>query len=61
MAATNQDPHSVGELLRVVALGARITRRQAKGKPTKRLENRVDAIRDKAQAREDARTKGRSK
>ncbi|MFG2948179.1 hypothetical protein [Streptomyces adustus] len=57
MAATDRDPHSIGEIVRVVVLGARITRREAKGKSTKRLENRVDAIREKAQAREDNRRK----
>lgn len=57
MAATGKDPHSVGELLKVVALGARITRREARGKPTKRLENRVERIREEAQKREDAKRK----
>ena len=61
VAATNQDPHSVGEIVRVVVLGARITRRQAKGRPTKALEARVDRIRETAQAREDARDKARKK
>ncbi|MGW3663714.1 hypothetical protein [Streptomyces sp. NPDC005141] len=57
MAATGKDPHTVGELLKVVALGARITRREARGKPTKRLENRVERIREEAQKREDKRGK----
>ncbi|MFF4566185.1 hypothetical protein [Streptomyces sp. NPDC001435] len=59
MAATRHDPHSVGEILRVVALGARIERRKAKGKPVKALENRVDRIREKAEERENNRGKGR--
>ncbi|MFD9398321.1 hypothetical protein ACFWA4_05810 [Streptomyces sp. NPDC060011] len=53
MALTDKDPHSATELLKVVALGARIVHRQARGKPTKRLENRVDRIREDAQKRED--------
>ncbi|MEF9903687.1 hypothetical protein [Streptomyces sp. P9-A2] len=57
MPATNHDPHTWGELARVVALGAQIQRRKAQGKGTKRLEARVDEIREKAQAREDARKK----
>ncbi|MER6147973.1 hypothetical protein [Streptomyces hirsutus] len=57
MPATNHDPHTWGELARVVALGAQIQHRKARGKGTKRLENRVDEIREKAQAREDARKK----
>ncbi|MER5600541.1 hypothetical protein [Streptomyces sp. NPDC002265] len=61
MAATSQDPHSVGEIVRVVVLGARIARREAKGKSTKALERRADAIRVKAQAREDARRASRKK
>ncbi|QQM41973.1 hypothetical protein [Streptomyces liliifuscus] len=55
MAATNRDPHNARELAAVVLLGARITRRERLGKPTKRLENRVDRIREEAQKREDAR------
>lgn len=57
MAATNRDPHNVRELARVVLLGARIARREARGKRTKALENEVERIRTKAQAREDARRK----
>ncbi|MEU9894252.1 hypothetical protein ACIBCS_27865 [Streptomyces phaeochromogenes] len=54
MAATNRDPHNVRELARVVVLGARIARREARGKKVKALENRVDRIREQAQKREDA-------
>jgi proteasome assembly chaperone (PAC2) family protein len=57
MAFTGKDPHSAGEILRVVGLGIRIERRQARGKPTKRLENRVERIREKAQQREDTKRK----
>ncbi|MGW5215131.1 hypothetical protein ACWEQO_29065 [Streptomyces sp. NPDC004051] len=57
MPATNHDPHTWAELARVVALGAQIQRRKAQGKGTARLEKRVDEIRAKAQAREDARRK----
>ncbi|MGY1579766.1 hypothetical protein [Streptomyces sp. MN13] len=61
MAASQHDPHSMTELARVVVLGARIVRRQQKGKGTARLERRVDEIREKAQAREDAREAARRK
>ncbi|MFD5818124.1 hypothetical protein [Streptomyces sp. NPDC127038] len=61
MAFTDKDPHSAGEILRVVALGLRIERRRARGKPVKRLENRVDRIAEKAQQRENQRGKGRKK
>jgi len=57
MAATPHDPHNLRELAATVALGYRITRRQQKGKRTALLEQRVDEIREKAQAREDARRK----
>ncbi|WP_328845447.1 hypothetical protein [Streptomyces sp. NBC_00258] len=54
MAATSRDPHNNRELAAVVLLGARIARLERLGKPTKRLENRVDRIREQAQKREDA-------
>ena len=57
MAATSKDPHNARELARVVVLGARIARREARGKKVKALENRVDRIREQAQAREDAKRK----
>ena len=57
MALTDKDPHNARELLKVVALGARITRREARGKSTKALEKRVERIREEAQAREDAKRK----
>ncbi|MEU2598435.1 hypothetical protein ABZ669_14585 [Streptomyces hirsutus] len=57
MPATNHDPHTWAELARVVAIGAKIQRRKAKGQGTARLERQVDEIRAKAQAREDARRK----
>lgn len=55
MAATKHDPHSLTELAKVVVLGARIARRQERGKTTKHLEQRVEEIRAKAEARENAR------
>lgn len=61
MAASKHDPHNLRELAATVVLGYRICRRQERGKPTKRLENRVDQIREKAQEREDQRDKGRKK
>ncbi|MGW6258636.1 hypothetical protein [Streptomyces sp. NPDC055085] len=57
MALTDKDPHNARELARVVYLGLRATRREARGKPTKAIEREVERIRDKAQAREDARRK----
>ncbi|MEU9208529.1 hypothetical protein AB0D27_11385 [Streptomyces sp. NPDC048415] len=54
MAATSKDPHNLRELVQTLALGVRIVRRGARGKPTARLERRVDAIREKAQQREDS-------
>ncbi|MET7746321.1 hypothetical protein [Streptomyces sp. NPDC005385] len=57
MALTNKDPHNARELAKTVILAARIVRRQERGKPTKRLENRVDRIREDAQKREDAKRK----
>ncbi|MEU9215406.1 hypothetical protein AB0D47_02555 [Streptomyces sp. NPDC048376] len=57
MPATNHDPHTFAELARVVALGARIQRRKARGKGTKALERRADKITAKAEAREAARRK----
>ncbi|MFF7854121.1 hypothetical protein [Streptomyces sp. NPDC007904] len=55
MPATNHDPHNLGELARAITIAARIQRRKAKGKGTAHLEKRFDEIREKAQAREDAR------
>ncbi|MFF4839255.1 hypothetical protein ACFY2G_04230 [Streptomyces collinus] len=49
------------EVARMIAIGIRIERRRAYGKPTKALENEADRIREKAQEREDARAKGRKK
>ena len=57
MAFTSKDPHSAAEILKVVALGIRIAHRQDRGKPVKRLENRVERIREKAQERENQRGK----
>jgi len=53
MALTNKDPHNARELAAVILLGARIQRRQARGKSVKALENRVARIREQAQKRED--------
>lgn len=52
MPATNHDPHTWGELARVVGLGVRIQHRKARGKGTKRLENRAEKITAQAQERE---------
>ncbi|MHC0432013.1 hypothetical protein ACX6XY_17770 [Streptomyces sp. O3] len=55
MALTDRDPHNARETARVLYLSAKAMRRQARGKPTKAIENEIDRIREKAQAREDAR------
>ncbi|MEU0783264.1 hypothetical protein ABZ341_17035 [Streptomyces sp. NPDC006173] len=57
MALTNKDPHNARELAATVILAARIVRRQERGKSTKRLEQRVERIREDAQKREDSRSK----
>jgi hypothetical protein len=57
MAVSKYDPHNARELAAVLLLGARIQHREARVKSVKALENRVDRIREKAQAREDARAK----
>lgn len=57
MALTSKDPHNARELAAVLMLGARIQRREARGKSVKALENRVTKIRETAQAREDAKRK----
>ncbi|MET8693617.1 hypothetical protein ABZV65_13860 [Streptomyces bauhiniae] len=44
-------PYTLGETARMVGLGVRITRRQAKGKPTARLEARADRIQAEAEDR----------
>ncbi|MFE9880463.1 hypothetical protein [Streptomyces sp. NPDC005784] len=57
MPVSKHDPHNAGELAAVILLGVRIERRQARGKPVKALENRVERIREKAQQRENERGK----
>ncbi|MFJ3024104.1 hypothetical protein ACIPH4_24630 [Streptomyces tendae] len=58
MPATNHDDLTWGEIARVVAIGAKIQRRKARGKGgTARLEKQADEIVAKAQAREAARRK----
>jgi hypothetical protein len=59
MPVSKHDPYNAREIAQIIALGLRIERRRAYGKPTKALENQADRIREKAQAREDARAKGR--
>lgn len=56
MPATNHDALTWGEIARVVAIGAKIQRRKARGQGTKRLEQQADDIIAKAEAREKART-----
>ncbi|AYG80131.1 hypothetical protein DWB77_02257 [Streptomyces hundungensis] len=57
MALTDKDPHNLRETLRVIRLSAQATKRQGRGKSTKRINNEIDRIRETAQAREDARRK----
>ncbi|MGW4022845.1 hypothetical protein [Streptomyces sp. NPDC005009] len=57
MPATNHDPHTWRELAQVVAIGAKVQRRKARGKSTRALEKRAEEITAKAQAREEARRK----
>ncbi|MGW4434706.1 hypothetical protein ACWELO_02805 [Streptomyces sp. NPDC004596] len=61
MPASKHDPHNFRELAATVVIGYRIARREEKGKPTGRLERQADRIREKAQAREDAKAKARKK
>jgi hypothetical protein len=61
MALTSKDPYNARETAQIIALAFRIERRRAYGKPTAALERQADRIREKAQAREDARAKGRQK
>jgi len=49
------------EVAQIIALGIRIERRRAYGKPTKALENQADRIREKAEEREEQRAKARRK
>ncbi|MDD9378903.1 hypothetical protein M8Z33_20010 [Streptomyces sp. ZAF1911] len=58
-AITDKDPHSLGELAKVLYLSTKAVRRQQRGKSIKRIENEIDRIREVAQAREDARAKRR--
>ncbi|TQL21954.1 hypothetical protein [Streptomyces sp. SLBN-134] len=57
MPATNHDPLTWGEVARVVAIGAKVQRRQARGKSTRALEKQAEQIIAKAEARENARKK----
>ena len=55
MPATNHDPLTWGEVARVVAIGAKVQRRKARGKSTRALEKQAEQIIAKAEARENAR------
>ena len=59
MPVSKHDPYTARELAQILAIGVRVARRQQRGKPVKALENRADRIREKAQAREDARARNR--
>ena len=55
MPATNHDDLTWAEIARVVAIGAQIQRRRARGKGTARLEKQAEQIIADARAREQAR------
>ncbi|NJP73808.1 hypothetical protein [Streptomyces sp. C1-2] len=57
MPVSKHDPYNARELAQIVTLGIRIARRQERGKPTAALERQADRIREKAQAREDAKAR----
>ncbi|MDI3389644.1 hypothetical protein QIS99_26155 [Streptomyces sp. B-S-A8] len=59
MALTNKDPHNAREVARVLYLSGKAMRRQSRGKSIKAIENEIEAIRETAQAREDAKARGR--
>lgn len=61
MPISKQDPYNAREVAQLIALGLRIERRRAYGKPTNALERQADRIREQAEAREAARGKGRKK
>ncbi|MEW2255000.1 hypothetical protein [Streptomyces sp. NPDC047869] len=61
MPVSKHDPYNAREIAQIIALGIRIERRRAYGKPTAALERQADRIREKAQEREDARAKARKK
>ncbi|WP_181007323.1 hypothetical protein [Streptomyces sp. SM1] len=57
MSFTSKDPHNLSEIARIVAIGVKVQRRKARGKSTRALEKRADAITERAEAREAARRK----
>ncbi|MFC8347857.1 hypothetical protein [Streptomyces sp. NPDC057280] len=57
MPVSKHDPYSARELAQIIALGLRIERRRAYGKSTAALERQADRIRERAEAREAARSK----
>lgn len=61
MALSKHDPYNARELAQIILIGIKVTRAEERGRPTKALEKRADRIREKAQAREDARAKGHKK
>ncbi len=52
MRISDQDDMNINETARMILLGIRITRREAQGKSTERLERRADRIIDRAAERE---------
>lgn len=61
MPLTSKDPYTAKETVQIIAIGLKIARRMERGQPTRALERRADAIRERAQARENARAKARRK
>ena len=50
---SDKDPLSAREIAQLISLGIKIQRRQAKGKPTRALENRANRIIELADEREE--------
>jgi hypothetical protein len=59
MAVSKHDPYNAREIAQIIALGLRIERRRAYGKPTAALERQADRIREKAEERENQRGKAK--
>ncbi|RFC72304.1 MULTISPECIES: hypothetical protein [unclassified Streptomyces] len=61
MAISDKDPYNARETARIILLGVRAVRREARGKSIRGIEKQAARIREEAQAREDARAAARRK
>ncbi|MEU8488434.1 hypothetical protein [Streptomyces sp. NPDC048641] len=61
MAISDKDPYNARETARIILLGVRAVRREARGKSIHGIEKQAARIREEAQAREDARATARRK